>query len=342
MGKGPRWIPPEGENSRGCEPMQFLLKFLARTLVAVIGLVLFFGLGWYGHWPLFIAVAGMALLALWEYYSALRVKDIRPNIKLGWLCALLLLVITQFSEERRQALIHDGGSLLGVADLNVVTTALHLSLLVLLFCVAGTLICQFRMREGQSAVVNSATTVFGVVYIGLLFTFLLRMRYVDVPYLMESSGRVVPALVVYPWGADLWRRMGGLIFVIGPVWLGDTTAFIIGSLLGRHKLAPRISPGKTIEGAIAGLVASILGALLCGWWLGMGPVSSAMLGLIMGVAGQLGDLAKSVLKRDLGIKDFGDVFGPHGGVLDRFDAILFSMPLVYWYFWFLVTRVGTI
>ncbi len=321
--------------------MPLLLKFLARALVAVIGLSVFFSVGYLGGWLFFAVVVGATILALHEYYSALRVKDIRPNAKLGWLCALLLLLIAQYGENLRQGLAHDGQAALGVADLNVVTGTLHLSLLVLLFCVAGTLICQFRMREGQSAVVNSATTVFGVVYIGLLFSFVLRMRYVDIAGLMEVQGQV-PALVLYPWAADFWRSMGSLIFVVGPVWLGDTVAFLAGNLWGRHQLAPRISPGKTIEGSLGGLAASILGALIAGWWLGMGPVSSALLGLMMGVVGQVGDLGKSVLKRDLGIKDFGTVFGPHGGVLDRFDAILFSLPLVYWYFWFLVTRVGAI
>ena len=319
--------------------MPLLLKFLARALVAVIGLSLLVVVGYVGGWPFFAATAGATVLALHEYYSALRVKGIRPNGKLGWLCALLLLAIAQYGETVRRGLVHDGEVALGVADLNVITTTLHLSLLVLLFCVAGTLICQFSRREGQSAVVNSATTVFGVVYIGLLFSFVLRMRYVDIAGLMSVHGPI-PALVMYPWSEQFWRGMGSLIFVVGPVWLGDTTAFLVGNLWGKHKLAPRISPGKTIEGALGGLAASILGAILCGWWLGMGPVSSALLGLMMGVVSQLGDLGKSVLKRDLGIKDFGTVFGPHGGVLDRFDAILFSMPLVYWYFWFLVMRVG--
>ncbi len=319
--------------------MQLLFKFLARALVAVVGLSVFFGIGYAGGWLFCAAAAGTTLLALHEYYSALRRKNIRPNGKLGGLCALLLLVIAQVSENVRRNPTPVSDGTLGIAVFNG-PGALHLSLLVLLFCVAGTLVCQFRLREGQSAVVNSATTVFGVVYIGLLFSFLLRMRYVDVPGLMEQQG-IVPALVRYPWGAEAWRRMGSLIFVIGPVWLGDTAAFVVGNLWGRHKLAPRISPGKTIEGSIAGLVAAVLGALLCGWWMGMDLLPAALLGLMMGVVGQLGDLGKSVLKRDLGIKDFGEIFGPHGGVLDRFDAILFSLPLVYWYFWFLVMKVGT-
>jgi phosphatidate cytidylyltransferase len=318
--------------------MQFLLKFLARAGVAIVWLAIFMGVGYAGGWLFCAGVAGVSLLALHEYYSSLRLQKIRPNGKLGWICALLLLVIAQLSTNVWQAPAGPGDGKLSWA---VVTGegALHLTLLVLLFCVAGTLVGQFRLPEGQSAVTNSATTVFGVVYIGLLFSFLLRMRYVDITGLMEQHG-TVPALWVYPWGAELWRRMGSLIFVIGPVWLGDTAAFLVGNIWGRHRLAPRVSPGKTVEGSLAGLIASILGALLVGWWLGMGLLPSGLLGVMMGVVGQVGDLGKSVLKRDLGIKDFGRMFGPHGGVLDRFDAILFSLPLVYWYFWFLVMKVG--
>ncbi len=308
--------------------MQLLLKFLARAAVAVAYLAALFVIGYLGGWLFFAAITAVALLALHEYYSALGLKGIRPNAKLGWVCAGLILLIAQYSENVRRSLVTDGGKMLGVEDLNVVSTALHLTLLVLLFCVAGTLVAQFRQRPGESAVLNSATTVFGVAYVGLLFSFVLRMRYVDVPALMGCTA------------PEFTRRMGALIFVVGPVWLGDTAAFLVGNLWGTHKLAPTISPGKTVQGSIAGLVAAVLGALVLGAWVGMPAVPAAALGSLMGTVGQLGDLSKSVLKRDLGIKDFGGIFGPHGGVLDRFDAVLFSMPLVYWYFWFLVMRVG--
>ena len=129
------------------------------------------------------------------------------------------------------------------------------------------------------------------------------------------------------------HRLGGLLFIIVSVWACDTAAYIGGNLLGRHKLAPDISPNKTIEGSISGFVAAIIGALLVGLWLGLPARHCIALGAMVGVLGQVGDLCKSVLKRDLGIKDFSTLFGPHGGVLDRFDAILVCMPLVYWYFW---------
>ncbi|MGC9317800.1 MAG: phosphatidate cytidylyltransferase, partial [Armatimonadota bacterium] len=203
-----------------------------------------------------------------------------------------------------------------------VADVLQVTLFVLLFCVAGTLISQFKLREG-SAVVNTATTVFGVVYVGVLLSFVLRIRYLDIPALAEAEGT-----------SELAARLGALLLVIGSVWACDSAAYVGGNLLGRRKLAPRISPGKTVEGAISGLLASVAGAMLIGIWLGLPARHCLALGAMMGVVGQLGDLGKSVLKRDIGIKDFGTLFGPHGGVLDRFDAILVCMPLVYWYFWF--------
>jgi phosphatidate cytidylyltransferase len=282
-----------------------------------------------GGWPFFACIAVMTVIALHEYYSALPAKNIHPNVRLGVFCSLALLVIAQLSEELRQSVIKMGGASLGLDDLNVVNGALHMTLLVLLVCVAGTLIAQFRMREGQSQVANAATTVFGVVYVGLLFSFALHMRYIDIPSLMGKTADEV-------WIWDFATRMGALAFIVGPVWLSDSLAFLAGNLWGKIKLAPVISPGKTLEGALGGLLGATIGALIVGTWLGMNPARAIALGVVMGTVGPLGDLGKSVLKRDLGIKDFGTIFGPHGGVLDRFDAILFNMPLIYWYFWFLV------
>ncbi len=305
--------------------MKLLLQVLARLLVALLIIGALFGSGYVGGWPFFACIAAMTVIALYEYYSVLPTRNIYPDVRLGISCALALLVVAQLSEDLRLAVLELDGSAVGLADLDVVNGALHMTLLVLLVCVAGTLIAQFRMVKGQSQVANSATTVFGVVYVGLLFSFALHMRYIDVPALMGQEH-----------ACEFARRMGALAFVIAPVWLSDSAAFLTGNLLGRIKLAPAISPGKTLEGAVGGLVGAVIGALVIGMWLGMSPARAAALGIVMGTVGPLGDLGKSVLKRDLGIKDFGTIFGPHGGVLDRFDAILLNMPLIYWYFWFLV------
>ena len=304
--------------------MALLKKLAQRAAVGVLLGGVLFGSAWIGGWPWFVCVAALAVVALNEYYTALAHADIRPDRYLGWLCAIMLLLLTQFGEgiallagPKDAALEYGGVGVLAGAHM------LQLSIFVLLFCVAGTLVAQFKLGGKGSAVANSATTVFGVVYIGLLLTFLIRARYVDIPMLVGNE-----AAGAFP------RRLGALLLVLVSVWSCDTAAFICGNLFGRHKLAPLVSPNKTIEGSVCGLAAAVLGALLVGVWLGLPGGHCLALGALMGVVGQVGDLGKSVLKRDLGVKDFSSLFGPHGGVLDRFDAVLVSMPLLYWYFWF--------
>jgi phosphatidate cytidylyltransferase len=111
----------------------------------------------------------------------------------------------------------------------------------------------------------------------------------------------------------------------------DTGAYAVGRLLGRHKLAPRISPGKTVEGGLGGLVAGALAAVALNRLLGLDHADAAMLALGAGaaVAGQLGDLAESLIKRVAGVKDMGALLPGHGGILDRLDSLLFVVPLIY-------------
>ena len=111
----------------------------------------------------------------------------------------------------------------------------------------------------------------------------------------------------------------------------DTGAYAVGRLLGRHKLAPRISPGKTVEGGLGGFLAGALAAVALNRLLGLDRPDAAMLALGAGaaVAGQLGDLAESLIKRSAGVKDMGTLLPGHGGVLDRLDSLLFVVPLVY-------------
>lgn len=127
---------------------------------------------------------------------------------------------------------------------------------------------------------------------------------------------------------------GALLLCFASPLLGDTLAYFVGTALGKHKLCPDISPKKTIEGSIAGLLGSVLGGVLT-WvvsrlWAGVlcPPIWYAMLfGLLCGVAGQLGDLFASMVKRWAGVKDYGTIFPAHGGVMDRLDSVLFCAPL---------------
>jgi phosphatidate cytidylyltransferase len=124
-----------------------------------------------------------------------------------------------------------------------------------------------------------------------------------------------------------------VLFVVGVTWIGETMAYVVGSTLGRHKLAPVISPRKTVEGAVAQVAASILTAVALGAWLlpdcGLGVAIAG--GALLGVVGQVGDLTESVIKRSVGTKDTGGIIPGHGGVLDRIDSLLFNLPAFYYF-----------
>ena len=132
---------------------------------------------------------------------------------------------------------------------------------------------------------------------------------------------------IFP-GGNMW-----IFFLLAVAFANDTGAFYFGRLFGRHKLYPLISPNKTWEGAIGGLLSSLIVSLLFLRATAFQPVGAGILILVvcMSVAGQVGDLAESMLKRNHGIKDSGGILPGHGGILDRIDGILFSIPVLYLY-----------
>ena len=121
-------------------------------------------------------------------------------------------------------------------------------------------------------------------------------------------------------------------------WASDTFAYIFGCAFGKHKLMPAVSPKKSVEGAVAGFLGCILVVVILGsCWLNF-PVGKVLgLGLLVGIVAPLGDLVESILKRSCNIKDSGNFFPGHGGVLDRCDSLLFAVPVAYYYIkWFLL------
>ncbi|MFQ5883365.1 MAG: phosphatidate cytidylyltransferase, partial [Candidatus Methylomirabilales bacterium] len=122
-----------------------------------------------------------------------------------------------------------------------------------------------------------------------------------------------------------------ILLGFGIVWVGDTVAFYTGLSLGRHPLAPRVSPQKTVEGSVGGLVGSMGAAVILARALGI-PLAffpSLLLGGVIGGAGQMGDLAESMIKRAFRVKNTGRLIPGHGGVLDRIDSLLFAIPVLY-------------
>lgn len=144
-----------------------------------------------------------------------------------------------------------------------------------------------------------ALASFGTLYVGYMASFAVRIREEGFPFALS-------------------------LFLL--VWVYDTAAYFLGRLMGRHRLAPRISPGKTIEGTVGGLAVAALFALLLARWGWLPPRSPALVGLLVGVAAQLGDLFESALKRHYGLKDSSHLLPGHGGMLDRVDSLLFAMP----------------
>jgi phosphatidate cytidylyltransferase len=135
-------------------------------------------------------------------------------------------------------------------------------------------------------------------------------------------------------GFLVWLQQKNLVLVLlAIIWVGDTAAYYCGRAFGRHLLAPRVSPKKTVEGAIAGLIGSVVIGTLGSVWVTKGPWPTlAAISAATAAAGQVGDLAESVLKRSAGVKDSSSILPGHGGILDRLDSLFFAAPIFYWFF----------
>ena len=160
---------------------------------------------------------------------------------------------------------------------------------------------------------DAAVTFTGTLYVGLILYF----------YLISTL-------------SDGWIW---LVFMLLCTWASDTFAYLVGRKWGKHRIAPSLSPGKTVEGAVGGVLGSFLiAALVLLYNPGLSAVLVLTLGALVGVAAQVGDLVESAIKRQAGIKDTGALIPGHGGILDRFDSMFFTAPLVYYYVgWIIIT-----
>jgi phosphatidate cytidylyltransferase len=144
-------------------------------------------------------------------------------------------------------------------------------------------------------------------------------------------GAVLPSYFVLLW--NLPQGLHWIFLTMAITAVGDTAAYYVGSSMGRRKLLPGISPNKTVEGALAGLLGNVVGAQAYGVILfpGWAALLGIPLALLVGTVGQLGDLSESMLKRSAGIKDSGELLPGHGGILDRLDSLLFAVPVTYYW-----------
>ena len=168
-----------------------------------------------------------------------------------------------------------------------------------------TMLIQLRGGRPDRGLANTGVTLLGVLYVGYLFSYMIRLRALP-------SGPGHPA---GPFPA---------LLVICVVWAADTAAYFVGLRAGRHKLLPLVSPNKSLEGAAAAVVAGLAGGVFVGWVFGLSLPMAGVVGTLCAIASVCGDLVESAIKREVGVKDAGWVLPGHGGVLDRFDGLLFA------------------
>ena len=263
-----------------------------RVAVAAVGIPTALLFVYLGGYPLAVLLMVLAALAGREFAAMCRARGVPASQPAAAILAAVYVALSSLTSG--EAFVTAGA----------LTTLLATAVLALSLAP--------ETRPGLTAI----TTVFGSAYCGLLLAFAVWLRVLGGP----EPG---------------WGGAAVLFLPIAVTWLGDTVAYFAGSALGRHRLAPRTSPGKSWEGAAAGLLATVGGAVLyldvtrglVDWTLG--PAETVGFGAAVAVAGQVGDLFESRLKRDCGIKDSSGLLPGHGGMLDRIDSLLFVFPVAY-------------
>jgi phosphatidate cytidylyltransferase len=265
--------------------------------VGVVGIPFLAFMALEGSLFLLVLVSLIILIGLWEFYRLAEAKGIRPYKILGIGGGLFLSWQTYFK-------LRGGDEIV-------------LTLILLVVMVA-----ELFRREQHHSLYHIAATIFGVFYVGWLSSHFILLR-------------ELPELVGRRYSDGGWYLLS--VFII--TWVCDTGAYGVGLAWGRHPLLPRVSPKKTVEGTIGGVVTALLTALLLGGVFLKDLLAMRhflVMGLIVGIVGQIGDLVESLLKRDAQVKDASRLLPGHGGVLDRFDSLLFSVPITYWYLKYLV------
>ncbi|MCC7530592.1 MAG: phosphatidate cytidylyltransferase [Candidatus Melainabacteria bacterium] len=193
----------------------------------------------------------------------------------------------------------------------------------------------FRHETPPATIADIATTILGFIYVGFLPSHLVLLRNLTAPGLSHITNPLQQPGLAYVWVC---------LFI---VWATDVFAYYAGKKFGKHLLYPQISPKKTIEGAVAGLLASVFWAIVVVYaadhflFVNTEPFRgkiwhAPLMGLLVSIAAQLGDLCESLLKRDAGMKDSSDAIPGHGGFLDRGDSLLFASPVSYYWIWIVV------
>jgi len=275
-------------------------NLITRIAVAVVAIPIILWMCYQGGGWLFGMVMLFAVLAITEFLSA-EGHSFRTFYYWLGLAAVILMVLSRFEG---------------------VSTWFWLQFLfsgangVLLFFLVSGMIFAIGKKSPPELFQSHGRLLWGVLYVGLLYPFVFLLGN---PILAAGSSAIP--------GGD-W-----LLFLFGVLWVGDTAAMGFGKWLGKHKLAPAVSPNKTVEGFVGGIIGALAVGVLMLFWKFDPMEWYHVLALAVGcsIFGQLGDLVESMWKRSVGIKDSSSIIPGHGGVLDRFDSLLFAAPFMYFY-----------
>ncbi|MCM1265061.1 MAG: phosphatidate cytidylyltransferase [Candidatus Gastranaerophilales bacterium] len=258
-----------------------------------------------GGWALFVITLLFILFATREYVAILKNKGFYPSIKVILFADIFFALLAYLNR------------------FNMVSFAVTISSITAFIWVL------FNGR--QPYIANVATTILGFIYGGLFPLYLIFLRDIgstpQYNYLLKTTGDCV--------------GFGFVMLLFFAVLLTDTGCYYFGTKFGKHKLAPIISPNKTIEGSIGGTLSAIAVSLLIGHFINLAWYHCVIAGLLIALFSQIGDLCESLIKRDAGVKDSGNTLPGHGGFLDRTDSYVFTLPVLYYYFHYVVYDTNT-
>lgn len=276
----------------------------SRIISGIIAIALALTATILGGWYFTLMFAVIVYLGQLEYFDLVRATGIAPAAKTTLVVSQILLFIATVSSTLADAVMP----------------------------VAGTFICFYLLFQPKLATIaDISTSILGLFYGGYLPSYWVRLRAIDS---VKISNLPLGGYWPEKWTnfTHLPQGLTATLLTFFCIWAADIGAYTIGKFFGKTRLSD-ISPKKTVEGAVFGVSASIAVAIAGAWyldWTGW-PWTGLALGLLIGIASLLGDLTESMMKRDAGVKDSGQLIPGHGGILDRADSYVFTAPLVYYF-----------